>query len=166
MEGIPRRLSDRRIRRTFIHTPLIEYTLTSVSDDQSVCHGTVDVLALHLLGEDGFQRALELYVCAQQLSDRQAADGLLRAFDREQVWVRLYWRPHDNRARILVMTKDRQMRDLHYCISANNLKVIRDRSCLQLCQARSNGRYRLWARLKFVTYESMWTRVSCSSDGC
>ncbi|KAK5128289.1 hypothetical protein LTR85_002956 [Meristemomyces frigidus] len=53
------------------------------------------------------------------------------------------------------MTKDDRGRDLHYCTPLTNLKVIRDRSSLQLCRARQDGRYALWARLNFVLYERM-----------
>jgi len=71
--------------------------------------------------------------------------------------MRLYWRPPDSRARILIMTKDTRGQDLHCCMPLVNLKIIRDRSSLQLCRARRDGRdgrYALWARLNFAIYES------------
>lgn len=66
----------------------------------------------------------------------------------------MYWRPPDNRARILIMTKNAHGQDLHFCMPLINLKIIRDRSCLQLCRASRNGRYSVWARLNFLLYES------------
>lgn len=51
------------------------------------------------------------------------------------------------------MTKDTDGRDLYSCIPLVNLKIIRDRSSLQLCRARRDGRYSMWARLNFVLYE-------------
>jgi len=52
------------------------------------------------------------------------------------------------------MTKDNRGQDLHYCMPLVNLKIIRDRSSLQLCRARRTGQYALWARLNFAIYES------------
>ncbi|KAK3068669.1 hypothetical protein LTR53_013571 [Teratosphaeriaceae sp. CCFEE 6253] len=43
----------------------------------------------------------------------------------------------------------------HYCVPLVNLKIIRDQSCLQLCRARSDGVFTLWARLNFAAYERM-----------
>ncbi|WPH02900.1 Hypothetical protein R9X50_00576800 [Acrodontium crateriforme] len=110
---------------------------TQQMDDQSACYGTIDNSALHHLGRDGFIRALEL------------------PFDREQLWMRLYWRPSDFRARILIMTKDSHRQDTHYCTALTNLKIIRNGSCLQLCRARRDGIYRMWAKLNFVFYDRM-----------
>jgi len=77
------------------------------------------------------------------------------SFDHEQVWVRLYWRPADGRARILVMSKDNDGRQRHCCTLLTNLKVIRKGSSLQLCRLRREGKFRLWAQLNFVYYERM-----------
>ena len=96
------------------------------------------------------------------LTIRHVTDGGVRPFDREQLWVRLYWRPPDRRARILIMTKDAYRRDLHYCTPLNNLKIVRDKSCLQLCRARRDGRYQLWARLNFLLYESKSSHSAAS----
>ncbi|KAK4542579.1 hypothetical protein LTR36_006627 [Oleoguttula mirabilis] len=45
--------------------------------------------------------------------------------------------------------------DLYYCMPLVNLKIIRDRSSLQLCRARRDGSYALWAKLNFLLYERM-----------
>ncbi|EMC93005.1 hypothetical protein BAUCODRAFT_125942 [Baudoinia panamericana UAMH 10762] len=108
-----------------------------VTDDRSVCHGTSDESALHHLGQDGFMRVLQL------------------PFDREHLWIRLYWRPPDGRARILIMTLDSLGRVEYYSAPLTNLKIIRKDSSLQLCKARTHGRYHLWAQLNFLLYERM-----------
>lgn len=87
------------------------------------------------------------------LPHHQLLTKLYRPFDRESVWVRLYWRPADNRARILIMTKDNAGRQLHYCTPLNNLRLVRQGTCLQLCRLRRNGSLQLWANLNFVLYE-------------
>ncbi|KAK3705402.1 hypothetical protein LTR37_013375 [Vermiconidia calcicola] len=106
-------------------------------NERSACFGTIDNSSLHHLVQDGFLRALEI------------------SFDRDQLWVRLYIRPSDNRSRILIMTKDATGPDMHYCTPLTNLKIIRDRSSLQLCRVRREGRYTPWARLNFYLYERM-----------
>ena len=107
-------------------------------DDRSSCYGTVEPDALHNLVRDRFQRVLEL------------------PFDEERFWLRLYWRPADNRARILIITKDSYGHKLLHCVPLTNLKVIRNKSTLQLCRcSRGDRRYSLWARLNFVFHERM-----------
>ncbi|CAK4030550.1 Hypothetical predicted protein [Lecanosticta acicola] len=119
--------------------PLNRYRqIDSQLDDRSACYGTVEPEALHHLVRDGFQRAVEL------------------AFDAHRLWVRLYWRNSDHRARILVITKDSEGRRLLYCTPLTNLKIIRNKSVLQLCRcSRGDGRFSLWARLNFVFHERM-----------
>lgn len=56
------------------------------------------------------------------------------------------------------MTKGRFGEDLCYCMPIVNLKVIRNISSLQLCRARRDGTYDMWARLNFDTYERKSTR--------
>ncbi|KAI7576981.1 hypothetical protein KC346_g19657, partial [Hortaea werneckii] len=82
-------------------------------------------------------------------------DAYQLPFDGNQLRVRLHWRPMDSRARILIMTKGRFGEDLCYCMPIVNLKVIRNISSLQLCRARRDGTYDMWARLNFDTYERM-----------
>ncbi|KAF2723161.1 hypothetical protein K431DRAFT_302085 [Polychaeton citri CBS 116435] len=106
-------------------------------DEPSKCYGNINPPALSMLSVDGFVRILEL------------------PFDRETVWVRLYWRPQDGRSRILFMARDDLHRDVLYCVPLTNLKVIRDKSCLQLCRASRDDRYILWAKLNFALYEKM-----------
>ncbi|RMY31780.1 hypothetical protein D0865_14908 [Hortaea werneckii] len=84
-----------------------------------------------------------------------SVDGQSRPFDGNQLRVRLYWRPMDSRARILIMTEGRFGEYLCYCMPIVNLKVIRNLSSLQLCRARRDGTYDMWARLNFDTYERM-----------
>lgn len=70
--------------------------------------------------------------------------------------VSLYWRPSDSRARILFVTKDHRGRDQYYCLPLSSLRILRHKSSLQLCQVRkSNGDFKLWARLNFVFHERM-----------
>ncbi|TKA70603.1 hypothetical protein B0A55_06711 [Friedmanniomyces simplex] len=93
------------------------------------------------------------------LSVKITQDGFIIAlqlpFDGERLWVRIYWRPADNRTRVLIMTKASNGLDRHYCVPLVSLKIVRDRSCLKLCRARQDGRYDLWAKLNFATYERM-----------
>ncbi|KAI7545812.1 hypothetical protein KC343_g9860, partial [Hortaea werneckii] len=105
--------------------------------ERSTCFGIPDPDALRNLAEDRFVRALQL------------------PFDGTQLRVRLYWRPMDSRARILIMAKGRFGEDMCYCMPIVNLKVIRNLSSLQLCRARRDGTYDMWARLNFDTYERM-----------
>lgn len=96
----------------------------------------------------------EHYSCQSIFMSPQAPlTARCRPFNGDQLWMRLYWRPPDGRARILIMAKDRYGEDLHYCMPVVNLKAIRDRSSIQLCRARRDGTYILWARLNFVIYE-------------
>jgi len=76
-------------------------------------------------------------------------------FDRDRTQVQLHWRSSDNRARIFFATTDRNGRQRHYCALLQSLKVIRDRSSLQLCRVTLDGTYVLWARLNFLLYERM-----------
>ncbi|GAB1729290.1 hypothetical protein NU195Hw_Modified_143t1 [Hortaea werneckii] len=105
--------------------------------ERSTCFGNPDPDALRNLAEDRFVRALQL------------------PFDGNLLRVRLYWRPMDSRARILILTKGRFGEDLCYCMPIVNLKVIRNLSSLQLCRARRDGTYDMWARLNFDIYERM-----------
>ncbi|KAI6869557.1 hypothetical protein KC318_g17171 [Hortaea werneckii] len=53
------------------------------------------------------------------------------------------------------MTEGRFGEDLCYCMPIVNLKVIRNLSSLQLCRARRDGTYDMWARLNFDFHERM-----------
>lgn len=105
--------------------------------EPSVCHGIHDPDAVNNLAMDGFELAI------QQL------------FDKDDVLVRLYFRPSDSRSRIFMVTKSSSGRELHHCIPLTSLKVIRRQSTLQFCRLRKAGKYVQWARLNFVSYERM-----------
>ncbi|KAH9811176.1 hypothetical protein Tdes44962_MAKER05909, partial [Teratosphaeria destructans] len=105
---------------------------------RSLCDGPPEPGALHEMCQNGFQLAINL------------------PFDSERLCVEMFWRPVDNRARIFIRTKDGEGHDRYYCTSMHSLKVIRQRSCLQLCTlSRIEDLYRQWARLNFYHYERM-----------
>ncbi|KAK0977405.1 hypothetical protein LTR91_013318 [Friedmanniomyces endolithicus] len=106
-------------------------------EDQSECYGFIDLTSIPRTAQDGFVLALEL------------------PFDSERLWLRVYWRPTDDRTRVLIMTKASNGLDRHYCVPLLSLKIIRHQTCLKLCRARQDGRYDLWAKLNFATYERM-----------
>ncbi|OAG08337.1 uncharacterized protein CC84DRAFT_1086894 [Paraphaeosphaeria sporulosa] len=100
------------------------------------CLGRDEPQAIELLVKDGFEKVLEL------------------PFEATNVWVRLYWRSEDNRARILFLTLDPTGRRMRYCFPLTGLKVLRTESSLQLCRVnREDGQLDLWANLRFTLYE-------------
>lgn len=102
------------------------------------CLGRDEPQAIEMLDGDGFQKVLET------------------PFEATNVWVRLYWRTDDNRARILFLTLDPSGRKMRFCFPLTGLKVIRTESCLQLCRVnRQDGKLDLWANLRFTLYERM-----------
>lgn len=118
--------------------PTTPYRQQFQAMERTSCHGSADPVSLQHLVRDGFQPAVQL------------------SFDEERFLVRLYWRPSDFRARILLMTTDMHGQQLHFCQPLTTLKVIRKGSTLQLCRARrGDGRYSLWARLNFMFHERM-----------
>ncbi|KAK6441416.1 hypothetical protein LTR95_002364, partial [Oleoguttula sp. CCFEE 5521] len=111
---------------------------TGHGSDTTSCHGTQNSEALHRLLDDG-------YIMVSEVD-----------FDRAAVQVRLYWRPVDNRTRVLYMTKSSRSQDLLYCVPLTQLRAIRKDATLQLCRASSqDGHLKLWAKLNFVFYERM-----------
>ncbi|KAF1978659.1 hypothetical protein BU23DRAFT_449368 [Bimuria novae-zelandiae CBS 107.79] len=99
------------------------------------CLGRDEPQAIELLQNDGFEKVLEL------------------PFEATNVWVRLYWRSGDNRARILFLTHEHG-RKMRYCFPLTGLKVLRAESSLQLCRVnREDGGLDLWANLRFTLYE-------------
>ncbi|KAK4893804.1 hypothetical protein LTR27_007829 [Elasticomyces elasticus] len=106
-------------------------------EDISECYGSTDTSAISKMTQDGFLLALQ------------------QPFDGDRLWLRIYWRPEDNRARMLVMTKASDGRDQYYCVVLSSLKIIREQSCLKLCRARPDGVYDLWTKLNFAIYERM-----------
>ncbi|KAH7077965.1 hypothetical protein BKA63DRAFT_275736 [Paraphoma chrysanthemicola] len=107
--------------------------------DPSICLGRDEPRVIEMLEGDDFEKVIEL------------------PFEATNVWVRLYWRAEDNRARILYLTHDPSTgRRLRYCFPLTGLKVLRTESCLQLCRVnRKDGQLDLWARLRFTLYERM-----------
>lgn len=104
--------------------------------EHTVCLGRDETKAIELLDSDGFIKVVEL------------------PFEETDVYVRLYWRPEDNRARILFLTKDNAGHRMRYCLPLTGLKLLRTDSCLQLCRInRRDGQLDLWARLRFLLHE-------------
>ena len=109
-----------------------------------------------LLERDGFQKVLETWVDSKVCKARRT--NRYRPFEATNVWVRLYWRPSDNRARILLLTLDSTGEKLRYCFPLTGLKVLRTESCLQLCRVNlADGKLDLWANLRFTVYERTLT---------
>ena len=67
--------------------------------------------------------------------------------------VRLYFKPANSRAYILIATKDRYGRERQYTEPLTELKVIRNASILQLCKAGRGSSFECWAKLNFYTCE-------------
>lgn len=100
------------------------------------CLGRDEPQAIGLLNDDGFEKILEL------------------PLEATNVWLRLYCRLEDLRARILFLTMDPDGTRRRYCFPLTGLKIIRKDSCLQLCRVnRKDGGLDLWARLRFPLYE-------------
>jgi hypothetical protein len=101
------------------------------------CFGRDEPRVIEMLGDDGFEKVLEL------------------PLEVTNVWLRLYRRSDDLRARILFLTMDPDGTRRRYCFPLTGLRIIRKDSCLQLCRVnRKDGRLDLWARLRFPLYES------------
>jgi hypothetical protein len=100
------------------------------------CFGRDEPRVIEMLDSDGFEKVLEL------------------PFEATNVWVRIYWRADDNRARILFLTMDANGNRLRHQIPITALALRRAGPCLQLCRAnRQDGRLDLWAKLRFPLYE-------------
>jgi hypothetical protein len=103
--------------------------------EPTTCLGRDEPRVIEMLDGDGFEKVLEL------------------PFEATNVWVRLYWRSEDNRARILFLTMSGERR-LRYCFPLTGLKLLRTESCIQLCRVnRKDGQLDLWGRLRFTLYE-------------
>lgn len=109
--------------------------------ESTICVGRDEPRVIEMLGDDGFEKVMEL------------------PFEATNVWVRLYWRAGDNRARLLFLTMDASGRRTRQCSPITNLKLIRTDSCLQLCRVnRKDGQLDLWARLRFSLYERKYSQ--------
>lgn len=117
--------------------PTTAYKTNFQSMDRCRCFGEVEHNALENLADNDFNRVLEI------------------PFDENRFWVRLYWRPLDYVARILLMTQDRNGRSLQYCAPLRSIKLIRQESCLLLCRLDGETVLRIWARLNFQLHERM-----------
>lgn len=108
----------------------------STLGERSICYGRDEPRAIEMLLDDGFEKVAEM------------------PFEATNVTVRLYWRPDDNRARILYLTKDEHGNRMRYCFPLTSLRFLRSQSCLQLCRVnRKGGHLELWSRLRFTMYE-------------
>lgn len=104
--------------------------------DATECFGRDEPQVMKKLGDDGFEKVIEL------------------PLEATNVWLRLYCRFGDLRARLLFLTIAPDGSPLRYCFPLTGLKIIRKDSCLQLCRVnRKDGRFDLWARLRFTLYE-------------
>ena len=73
-----------------------------------------------------------------------------------ELYAKLYWRPHDHRARILLSTRDPYGYPVRTCIPLTALKLVRAGQCLELRRRDpSDGRLAMWANLNFTTFERM-----------
>jgi serine/threonine protein kinase len=122
---------------------------SDIHNNSSICLGRDEPRLIELLQNDGFEKVVEI------------------PFEATNVWVRLYWRANDNRARIVFLTKDSAGRRMRYCVPLTGLKVMRDKSCLQLCRVnRKDGQLDLWARLRFVIHERKFFKVADIRSDC
>jgi hypothetical protein len=91
-----------------------------------------------------------------RLSSESFLEVLRLPLDGTRFYARLYWRPADHRARILLSTKDPSKIPIHYCIPMTALKLTRRGSNLQLWRVdRETKEFELWAKLGFMVYEQL-----------
>lgn len=110
--------------------------------DITECLGRDEPRVIEMLGDDGFEKILEV------------------PLEATNVWIRLYCRFEDLRARILFLTMDPDGTRRRYCFPLTGLKIIRKDSCLQLCRVnRKDGGLDLWARLRFPLYERTFANL-------
>jgi len=99
---------------------------------------------------------LETPGCVDRLITEQFIEVLRLPLDAAKVYVRIYWRPSDHRARILMTTKDTSGIALRYCIPLTALKLIRKGPSIHLYRySRENEDLELWANLNFTVYEQL-----------
>lgn len=108
------------------------------SVERSKCSGELTLDALEAVSSTGFRQAMQM------------------SFDEDRLWVRLYYRPEDYRAIVLIMTQDAYGRPLCYSERITKLKIVREGSLLKLCRVRQGSeRHTMWARLNFILHERM-----------
>ena len=80
-------------------------------------------------------------------------------FEEDNIEARFWWRPHDHRARLLLVTSDQYDQPVSFCLPLTALKLIRKGCMLQLCRldrdARPAPALELWASLTFGVYERL-----------
>lgn len=117
---------------------MTRYKAEYQSVERSKCSGNLALDALDAIDSTGFRQAMQM------------------SFDEDRLWVRLYYRPDDYRAIILIMAQDAYGRPLYYSERLAKLKIIRDGSLLKLCRVHhGSDRHTMWARLNFVLHEGM-----------
>lgn len=109
--------------------------------DTTICYGRDVPRVIELLDNDGFEKVVEL------------------PFEATNVWVRLYWRSEDSRARIVYLTLSPNGDRLRYCTPLTALILRRSNSVLNLCRTnRKDEQLELWASLRFTMYERRSSR--------
>jgi len=115
--------------------------------EPTTCAGRDEPRVIEMLGDDGFEKVLEL------------------SFETNDVVIRFYWRAEDSRARILFLYMDPTGRRMRYCFPLTGLKLLRTGSSLQLCRVnRKDGQLDLWAKLRFTLYERKTRPLPSCSD--
>jgi len=109
------------------------------------------------LTRDECVKVLDLYVESHNycrcyiLLSRHA--NQLRPFDRGSMHVCLYWQPSNDRARVVIVLRDRHGQEEVFCRPLTDLRMIRDGSVLQLCKQGRDVEYVAWAKLNFYFHE-------------
>ncbi|TLD37480.1 FAD-containing monooxygenase [Venturia nashicola] len=140
------------------------FTSTSSAGRAQISHwGTKVFDGRH--GSTQFRTPGEATVCFGKaefpgIIDRLAAESFLEVvrlpLDTTRFYAKLYWRPSDHRARILLSTTDTSKILIHYCIPLTALKLTRKGSNLLLWRVdRDTKEFELWANLGFHVYEQL-----------
>jgi hypothetical protein len=140
------------------------WTSTSSAGRTQISHwGTKVFDGKH--GSSQFHTPGEATVCFGKpefpgIVDRLAAESFLEVvrlpLDLTRFYAKLYWRPSDHRARILLCTRDTSKIPIYYCIPLTALKLTRRGSNLQLWRVdRETKEFELWAKLGFTVYEQL-----------
>jgi len=94
--------------------------------------------------------------CLARLAAENFLEVLRLPLDAARFYVKIFWRPSDHRARILMSHKDPSNITIHYSIPLTALKLVRKGPSLHLFRYdRENDDFMLWACLNFTVYEQM-----------
>jgi hypothetical protein len=95
--------------------------------------------------------------CTERLGAEGFIEVLRLPLDAARVYVRLFWRPSDHRARILLSTKDPiSLQTLKYCIPLTALKLRREGPSIKLfTYSTQEDALKIWAILNFTVYEQL-----------